>query len=272
MNIAQRIQDINNRWNIPDDESYEQRFERFKQRILNSFTDIDSYVSDEDVSAFCIIMGIKEEWEDHIYVKRGTNIFNALQNEIDPKKFFRLIEVIFMLPTMKNNYRENLIGKTKLACELSEIGVNINVSNGVVQLYPSGEALLDQGVVNRALSFLNANENQHFVDALKFYQENTSKSRIKSSESLRRSLEEFLRTKLKNQKGLKSNIAELGECLDTQSNNDLRKLVTQTLSILDHPFFNNNSKHNDGLISEAENEFLIYQIALLMRYVDQMIQ
>lgn len=280
MDLHKKIKEINNRWAIPDDESYEDKFTKFKTRILNFFSDIDRHIAESSISLFCNAMGVEEVWKQdkYSYDKWSLNIIKALTEEEDQKKFFRLLEVIFALD-IKTSYgygsliqysRDELVLKTQLALEFSSIGVNMVIKDGDVIFYPNGEKLLDEGVVNNVLSFLSGSSLQHFLDALKSYEQNTSKSRVKSAESLRRTLEEFLKQKLRNESGLKGGISELGKRLKSlKVNNDIKNLTTTILSILDNPFFNNNSKHKDGNINESENEFLIYQVALLMRYIEK---
>lgn len=281
MDLHEKIQDINNRWKIPSDESYEEKFIKFKRRILNFLSDIDLHVTEESISLFCNAMGIKEVWHQNAYdySKWSKNIINELNNEQEPKKFFRLLEIIFALDiTTSFGYgarsiydRENLIQKTKQSLEFSDINVAMKIKDEDVIFYPSGSKVLDKEIVDKALDFLSGSAHQHFTDALKFYQENSPKSRVKSAESLRRTLEEFLKLKLKNQKGLKENISVIGNELKViKANNDIKNLVTKILSTLDQ-FFNENSKHKDGNIDEPENEYLIYQIGLLMRYIEKII-
>lgn len=210
----------------------------------------------------------------------STNIKDALVNENDPKKFYRILEIIFVLEIygVSNRYGESshdknfYYNKVDEAINLSNINVSITKKNGEVIFYPSGEKNLDKQLVNKTFSFLTDKPEQHFIDALKYFDENNAQARIKSINSLRRSLEEFFRLLLKNEKGLKENIAKIGSALqDKNANNDIRNLITSIISRLDHPIFNNNSKHKDGSINESENEFMIYQVALLMRYLHRTI-
>jgi len=50
----------------------------------------------------------------------------------------------------------------------------------------------------------------------------------------------------------------------------IRNIIFQIFKLLDR-YFNENSKHQDGAINEAENEYLIYQTGLLLRYVDKVV-
>ena len=119
--------------------------------------------------------------------------------------------------------------------------------------------------------FLNKESQKHFVDALTFYLNFSKTNAIKSAESIRRSLEEFLRFKLQNQKGLKENIIELQKRLKSDKrDSSLRNIIFHIFTYIDD-YFNENSKHNDGNIENSENEFLIYQSGLLMRYIQKVI-
>lgn len=110
------------------------------------------------------------------------------------------------------------------------------------------------------------------VEAIKFYNKRTTQDSIKSAEHLRRCLEEFLRFNFGNTRGLDKNIDEVGKQLkNTKKAAELRNLITQSFKHLDL-YFNENSKHKDGDIAEAENEFLLYQAGLLMRYLYKLFQ
>ena len=47
----------------------------------------------------------------------------------------------------------------------------------------------------------------------------------------------------------------------------IRNIISQVFSYLDQ-YFNENSKHANGDINNIENEFLIYRIGILMRYIE----
>jgi hypothetical protein len=78
-----------------------------------------------------------------------------------------------------------------------DIGISLNKNTHEVILYPTEEQRLDEELVDFVLSFLSEQSNKHYVEALQFYQ---IKKYEKCAESLRRSLEEFLKEKLKNKK------------------------------------------------------------------------
>jgi len=279
MELKEKMEKFNKRWNITSTDSYEESFRKFKTRILNILKDIDSNVTEESISAFCQYYGIKEQWRSAPYGDRSwsTNIIDRLNTEGNEKEFYRLIELIFSLgitSTMgydhRYTYSKNiLLNEVTNAIALSDINAEITILGDEVVLYPKGEKILDQELVDYPLSFLNKESGEHFIQALQFYQ---SKKHIKSAESLRRSLEEFLKHRLNNSAGLSANISNLQKQLKIDGrDSQVRNIMFQTCSYLDQ-YFNENSKHNDGDIDDSENEFLFYQAGLLMRYINRNIK
>lgn len=271
MDIKKKLKEFNKRFDFIDNSSYEEELSKFKTRVLNIFTHIDGNISREGIELFCQILGIPMEY-------KINNITNALYLENNEKKFYRLLQIIFsFLPLKKfgsttDNYtRERLISKISEAVDLSNINLSITVKNGEVIFFPKGETILDEVLVNEVLSFLNVESQKHFIESLASYLNYSKINAVKSAESIRRSIEEFLRFKLQNKKGLKENISELQKRLKTDKrDSNLRQIIFQIFTYLDK-YFNENSKHEDGKIDESENEFLIYQTGLLMRYIHKII-
>lgn len=277
MSLKEKMEKFNQRWSVTSQDSYEESFDKFKTRILNIFEDIDSHVTEESITAFCQYYGISEQWHSGMMDNRwSTNIIDRLRNETSEVELYRLVELIFSLDIRTTaGYHSGDVYSRRLlyaavseAINLSNVNVAITAKDGDIILYPRGEEELDEKLVNETLSFLNPESSTHYEQALKFYQSNNP---IKSAESLRRAIEEFLRFKLSNTKGLDANIINLQKKLK-ESNNDIqvRNIVSATFRYLD-TYFNENSKHHDGEITEPENEFLIYQTGLLLRYLNRTI-
>jgi len=273
MSIKQKIDDFNKRWNITPNEEHSIEFQKFKTRILNILQGVDGKVETEGIVQFCNLIGKSAEWQRTSQEMYSVNIIEAFQKESNEIDFYRLIEFLFLIkfkmPNLYidnvNSFQEYYFHKIKEVLEYSNVNVNITEKGGDIMIYPKGESLLDENLVNEALSFLNKESNEHFIQALKFYDK---KNGVKSAESLRRCLEEYLKHKLNNSRGLNNNIAEVQKKLkDDGKDARIRNIVFSTFSYLDE-YFNENSKHNDGVISESENEFLIYQVGLLMRYIN----
>ena len=280
MNPKEQKENFNKRWNITTSVSAEEAFKNFKQRILNAFRHIENQLTGESITQFCQIFSIDEQWQNIGSNRLSKNIVNQIERENDPIEIYRIIEIILSLKF--KNYMDyelrievtdhsKTIKNIKEAIEMSDVNVTmIEHSNGQIRLYPKGEEHLDEKLVNKTLSFLNKESNIHFEEALKFYQNNKP---IKSVESLRRALEEFLRYKLKNDnekndRGLTENIKFLQKKLKEENiKKIIRNIIFKTFDYLDK-YFNENSKHKDGNIDEVENEFLIYQTGLLLRYIN----
>jgi len=275
MDLKDKMSRFNKRWSVTSIDSYEEAFIKFKIRMLNIFKKIDNYIPEKDIKFFCQYYGIKEIWhgDNSGYRSWSTNIIDRLNTEKSEKEFYRLIELIFSLDIHgasgsggRTVYGKNILLKEVVSSiELSEVNVAISVTDDEVILYPKGEKMLDKDLVDAPLSFLNKQSSDHFTQALQFYE---AKVHIKSAESLRRTLEEFLRYKMKNDKGFNANILELQTKLKSDNRDaEVRNIIRSTLNYLDQ-YFNENSKHNDGEINDVENEFLIYQVGLLARYIN----
>ena len=288
MNPKEHRKDFNRRWNIPLLlDSSEVAFQKFKQRILNIFNGIDGIVTEESISDFCQYYGIAQKFKKILFDVYNITIIDRLKNENDKQAFYMLIEVILSLklktPTPADilfspppeypsqlkyyNNQNNIIERVKKAVEISDINVTVGKSKGRITLYPKGEKILDNELVNKTLLFLDSKSNKHFEEALKFYQ---GKKHKESAERLRQSVEEFLRQKLQNKKGLSGNITTLQKRLkDIDNQPQVRNIIFQVFNYLDQ-YFNDHSKHGDN-VNEVENEFLIYQMGLLLRYINKLV-
>lgn len=281
MNLQEKVKKFNQRWKVSSANAKpEEEFPKFKIRVLNFMHDIDSHVPESSVAIFCRYLGIPEKWQhdrfDPYSRAWGTNIKDKLIEEENEIEFYKLLEIIFSLNIQSSSdyqritySKEILYAKLQQSIEFSNVNLATKeLQDGEIIFYPKGEEILDEELVNKVLDCLNDGANSHFIEALKFYQ---SKNYIKSAESLRRTLEEFLRFKLCNKKGLADNKGELGKALKTKkSDTQIRNIISQILGYLDQ-YFNENSKHNDGELDDAENEFLIYQTGLLLRYINEVI-
>ncbi len=290
MSFKEHRKIFNKRWDISSSESYEQAFQKFQRRILNIFEDIRNYsltgidqvITAEGALDFRQYYGIQEKF----HVMQKITIIDRLRNEKNEKEFYRLIEVIFLCFDNPYSIKRHMLKKIKEAVEMSEVNAAMREdSQGNIMFYPKGEKTLDEALVNKPLSFLDEKSNRHFEEALRLYQ---SKKHVKSAESLRRALEEFFRHKRQNTKGLAKNIKKLpeenqkgdeselpGNIQDQEktlkkggASLEIRNIMRQTFHYLDQ-YFNEHSKHKDGNITEAENEFLIYQTGLLLRYINK---
>ena len=272
MDIKKKIKDFNKRWKIQENINFEEEFFKFKIRVINILKYIDSCVTEKGISLFCNVLGIREIWKSSLYGydEYSSNIIDSLEKENNPVEFYRLLELIFCLPFKSLNTKETLANNLAEVIDFSDINLAISIKDGgEIILYPAGERELDQKLVDEVLTFLNEESQKHFIEALKYYK---NRSYVKSAESLRRALEEFLRFKFKNKKGLKKNIEEMRVILKVNNRDPLiRNIIFQVFSYLDQ-YFNENSKHKDGDIDKPESEYLIYQTGTLMRFIEKTIK
>lgn len=268
------MEDFNKRWGIIEETDYEEEFKKFKTRVLTIFREIDNHVEEKVVEDFCNRLGVQVNWnyDSFNYKNYGENIINILSTIKEEKKFYFVLELVLNLPiqtlmgySQNEEYSRNILVRNFFKIlDYSKVNLKAIIEGENVVLYPAGDKTLDIELVDNTLNFLNKEAKKHFVEALKFYQD---KKYIKSAEDLRRSMEEFLRNKLKNTKGLNANITELQTKIKADGRDaQVRNIIQSTFGYLDQ-YFNENSKHNDGDIDDSENEFLIYQTGLLMRYI-----
>ena len=293
MNFKEHRKDFNKRWNITLSDTPQEAFQQFQQRVVNIFqgirllcgdinstyyvNGIDNIVTEESSLDFCQYYGISENLNKH---GCKITVIHQLMAEGNEKEFYRLIEVILSLQIRRGfcesgkEVKQFLIKKITEAVEMSDVNVTIRHSENGIILYPKGEEKLDKELVNTTLSFLDKESNKNFEKALKFYQ---SKNFRESANSLQSSLENYLRFKLKNKKGIKQNIQSVQENLEaiqkklkaSNSLHEIRNIISKVFEYLNR-CFDENSKHWDK-IDEPENEFLIYQTSLLLRYIDRTI-
>lgn len=274
MDLHKRMNAFYKRWDIEDIKSFDEKFLDFKKRVLNLFQDIDSNVADESIKDYCNLLAIRYDLGSFTH---SRYIYYSLDEETNLKRFLCLVELILSLVIYTDdNYgyitysKDLLVSELETVINYSDVGIRLVRNGSSVLLYPAGEQLLDENVVNSALSFLEGKASEHFSDALKFYQQGTGKSYVKCLESLRRTIEEYLRMKNGSIKNVKMSIRGLKKQLGgNASNTMLATHVQAILSYLENNFFNANSKHNDGDFNEVECEFLIYEVALLLRYLDR---
>ena len=273
MNPKNHRKDFNRRWEITSSDSYEEAFKKFKQRIINIFIlflrkSLFGF-GDDGIYYFCQYYGIaKSSWE-HI---SKNPIMNRLYNENNEKEFYCLIEVICL--ALQKSFPKyfpqkkyfSTVQQIQEAVQMSDVNLTLALSRDErIILHPEGEPKLDEDLVNKTLSFLNEKSNHHFEEALKFYQK---RDPIESAENLRRALEEFLRHKLQNTKGFQANIKILRKELEEKgAPPEIRNITHKIFDYLDK-YFNEHSKHGSRDIPEPENEFLIYQTGLLLRYIN----
>jgi len=202
INLLQKMKDFNRRWSIKKNESSKEAFLKFRNGVFNIFQELHPYLDSEDILAFCAYFGIHAKMVNHLYNLEASpeNVWNKLREDISEIQLYESLEVLGGLKRDNvHGYGKNLFyNKLQQLINFSTLNIAITQTNTKdIVLYPKGEEVLDEDLVNTIFSFLKALSNKHYVEALQFYQ---AKKYEKSAESIRRSLEEFLREKLNNSK------------------------------------------------------------------------
>jgi hypothetical protein len=278
--IKTKLEEFDKRWEIVNEIDYGKEFKKFKIRFMNFLKKYISSLTIKYGNEYCKILGINISERDlNPYSYTPDTIIKSFEDENNEKNFYRKIQILFYLPekVKDNSSSKRLIFYDVFFFELKEIltysKINLellNINDEVV-LHRKGEILLDEKLVNEVLKFLNPESKKHLIESLKFYLEENDRSYIKSAESLRRTIEEFLRFKLQNKKGLDANIKELA-VIHKKDDKDkqVRNVINNVFIFLD-TYFNENSKHQDGDIDENECEYLIYQTGVLLRYINKLV-
>ena len=233
MELKGHRKNFNNRFNIISVDSQAEAFQKFKQRILNIFetvecsytqtdpagssdewieTGIDKVVTKNGIFKFCQHYGISQS--------KATEriIIDRLNNETNKEKLYELVEVILLLEcktshtkhytvfglkefeeTMNQEQKSFLVEEIKEAFHQSDIDVTVAQTKSGIVLYPKGEKYFDEELVNKTISFLDKESNKDFEKSLKFCK---SRNLKESANNLQSSLENYLRYKLGNTKGI----------------------------------------------------------------------
>ncbi|WP_367607864.1 hypothetical protein [Legionella sp. W05-934-2] len=269
MDFQSREEEFYNRFGLDTPQFDNEVLEKsFRAGVMNFLDELDNNLGKSQIKRFCSWYG--ETYQDNI----SGNIYKILSKEQNFNKFLFKLESVFSLnfalgeslyKDLRIKYQIELYHYIKEIFDNSKLPIGFERIGGQVIIFPQGCDFLDKELVIKTLKYLDENSHKHFSDALHHYMESKY---IKSAESIRRTVEEFLKYKLESPKGLEKNISLLLNTIKSQSLPEIRNTIHKTFDCLDK-LFNEHSKHNDGDITENECEYLIYQSALLMRYVDK---
>ena len=305
MDIKKRIIDHNKRWNISVDE--EEQFLQLRNRAIKI---INNYLSKLLVNEQQIDEQFKEMLDDflgeEIEFKRnlrssGTFLspslgesFLKLQETIytDNNKYFgnthvyreikvcknikqlaTALEVLFLILEKedKNLPLDKIVKKLRDAAKLSpNVGFNITLSKKRVILYPPGAKLLDEGVVNDVLEWLEKYPKvaNAFEESLKIYTDRDTNKYRNLLDNLRFSIEQLLKEILNNDKPLEKQKEELLPWLKQRGNHQWIINLYQQLLYYYCQYQNDAVKHDEEF-SKDEIEFMIYLTGTFIRFLIQ---
>jgi len=160
-----------------------------------------------------------------------------------------------------------------LAIKLSPgAGLSPVKHQGLVILYPAGAELLDKGVVNDVLAWLENYPEiaKEFEQALKIYMDGDSGKYRNLLDNLRHALEQLLKEVLHNKNSLENQKKELLSWLNQRGiHQQVVNLYCQLVFGQYSQYQNDAVKHGDAF-SEREIEFMIYLTGTFMRLLLQL--
>lgn len=276
MDIKRRVLNYYKRWNIEFDS--EQVFIIFRNRLV---VIIKKYFP-------CMLTNIDNKFA-YLY---GCSVTAVYSSSLDKDlSFSYLYKVIIKAETIRELSRAlecffialeeigspnvlELADDIREATELSPgVGLRVVKNKGSVTFYPAGAKLLDQGVVNDVLNWLQDYPKvaKHFEQALKIYLDGDRGKDRNLLDNLRFALEQLLKEVLNNKKSLENQQKYLLSWLNSKGlHQEVVNLYNQFLFGQYCMYHNNAVKHSEEF-SKKEIEFMIYQTGNFIRLVLQLV-
>lgn len=284
--IYSELEKFNNRWNIKIND--EEKFIIFKSRInvaIQSVLDRLIYLGKIE-KEFLKVKGSLEIPRNTLLIShpeiplgKESKVIKELLNSKTEIDLFRSLQILF-----SSSYIEESL-KEKLRDEINNIIKGSGYSNIVFikkeknrfLVYPAGEKFLDKGAVNKAIDSLEEYKTAYeiFIDSLEKYSnsENTGVENVQIINSLRTSLENYLKEKFETDIRSIDNIATkfIGPYL-VKKNIDVNiRTMYINLAKSIEKFNNDNIKHTANLkISKEEVELFIYLTGTLVRFLESL--
>lgn len=283
MNKKMRIKNFYKRWNISIDNN--ESYISFKNRILNILKEIFGLklVNGEFISEYLNFVGEKEG--SSIFVESmissftignigdkkydlsiDSPIYSIIHKCNNLQKLILYLQGFFWCQKIDNSIKRRMYQEMKKAINISFLPVKLVFKNGEYDFYPAGAKLLDKKLVNELLDWLEDYPEvyKYFNLSLKQYMKKESFRNI--LDNLRFSLEQLLKSLLKNQKSLENQRENLLRFLKNKNIN--QEIIDMYNTIISQytKYQNENVKHNEKL-SEGEIEFIIYLTGSFMRFL-----
>lgn len=152
------------------------------------------------------------------------------------------------------------------------IQIRVSKTKRRIAVFPAGAKLLDEGLVNENLAWLDDFPESHkaFDQALVIYMSGDKPKFRNLIDNLRVSIEQLLRKILTNSKSLEKQSKELDEWLEQRGTHKLVRNLYGTLLHIFSSLQNNVAKHGDEDLLPEEIEYLIYLTGTFMRLVIQL--
>lgn len=260
--LSDYVSSFRKRWNVEVNDKY--RAKEFHNRALHTIASIlgSDLVDDEELSSdYLKIIGQPPEFVSWIFVHDVTQtpVWRALRNSSGIQELIFLLESLFHLPFAKRTLKQLAAG-LKEDITTSGAPVVLARSKDTYLFYPKGAKLLDERVVNADLEWMSDYPSAHSAFENALVQSSDPAKLREVLDSLRVSLENFIRQLLGNRKSLENNKENLLKWMDDHDTNaETRQMIRQLLTFYCE-YQNNHVKHGDGW-KPAEVDFILYLTA-----------
>lgn len=281
--IYLELEKFNTRWNIKITD--EEKFNLFKSRINIVIQNIlDQLIYSEDIENELLkIKGSSEIPRNMIKINiplgKESILIKELMNSKTEIDFFRNLQILFLSSHIGDSLKEELEYQINNIIKVSGYSniVFIKKEENKFLIYPVGEKVLDVEIVNKTIEGLEGYKTSYeiFIDSLEKYSnsENTGVENVHIINSLRTSLENYLKEKFETDTRSIDNIATkfIGPYL-VKKNIDVNiRTMYINLAKSIEKFNNDNIKHTANLkISKEEVELFIYLTGTLVRFLESL--
>ncbi len=188
-----------------------------------------------------------------------------------------VLQTLFLVLAENADENQSLIDE--LAIQIKDVAslvpsasFQLGISGKQVIIYPRGDDLLDQGIINCVLAGLEnfPQAAKPFENALNIYQSGQSSQYRNLLDDLRFSLETLLKNVLNNQKSLENQQQELLRWLKNKNLHPQIVNLYQQLLFGQYRLYQNDAVKHDENYSIDEVEFAIYLTGNFMRFILQL--
>ena len=205
-----------------------------------------------------------------------TILSQTLEGDDNPSLYEITEAIQFVLWTLQD---ENQSGLTEVCKWLNAaldaspgIPVRLVNQNGTARLYPMGARLLDEGIIEGNLAWLDQYPDaaKPFDDALKIYSRKDHTQYRNLLDNLRLSVEQMLRAVLRNTKSLENQKDEFLKWLKARdAHSQIANIYYDLLFGKFAQYQNDAVKHHEDQYTLAEVEFVLYLTGTLLRFIQR---
>jgi hypothetical protein len=258
------------RWNVDMDN--DRQFDEFRSRAFHTVSNVlgSELTSQPELSnAYLRVIGQPPRFDTPmLFGVNDTMVWNALESPDELWEFVFCLESLFHLP-FEAKTLEQLAAGLKEDVTASSVPVVLARSKGSYLFYPKGAKLLDERVVNADLEWLSDYPSALTAFENALVQSSDSAKQREVLDSLRVSLENFLRQLLGNRKSLENNRENLLRWMDEHGTNTETRQMMRQLFTFYCEYQNNHVKHGDSW-KPAEVDFILYLTATLIHLLAEL--